>query len=1512
MKHYLLNHQPQKGLQAACAQQGQAPTCNARGKGHTPASPKTLTRILLVLLTMLLLPSAGWGQTDYPITVAGVQVTDANSTNITGSNITSGTVSFDASTNTLTLDNAQVNGTVTTSLTELNVHLKGHSVFYVETDGSNYYYLFNGGQTLNLNYSAESIGDVLEGIGTTNDYKLESSKTSTTTTTYDGPSGSWFDRYSQLDSKCYCKVSKPYLWVVGDEVDKSNISNFTTEIDGFSFDGEHSLTMKKIVHEDNGAFIVKSNLAVLDVYIADDIRYNLNNSTGKVFVYTGTDDSSTLTLNIAEGKKLWALWNIGTENTGSTDWICEGFKRTNYYTELSSAINNNGIYAEEDHVSGEYSISFSHVELYDLSVAGNRVNSINAADILGDQSSSVSFTPAEGTTPATLTLNNANITVSGNNAIESGLENLTVNLVGGDNDNVITCQGNTDCVFKGTKSGAKVTFTRDATTPGLLTGSVSQESNMFVGIDPIFQNGLNYRREGDYFYIDTKVGLTIGDTEITSANIGSDGTITGISAISSGTVKFTPADNTTMPATPATLTLDNANFGPSLSGIVWSGNGTLKIQYSGNNIINTRSVSGQNSGSSDGYCIFGNASSNLILSASDQASTLTLTPSYGGSTESNSRAAISGFSSVSLDDSWGMYYTKNYAPASAGSLTAGEEVIIIKGTPLGLSVAGVVVTSENRTNILGDGKVSFSPAEVVSDQPTTGSNTSATLTLDGATIEGNIQSSISPLIVHLKGSSTITPSNTDDAPFQYAGTAANGSLTFESSEADNGELTLGGTFSKEETGESEEKYFQFSSGNYTYSNSICPSYVRTDYQYNRHTYTYWGVKDENKIFYNAHYGITIGDYEVTKFNKENVTGSTGDFAYYPDGNYLIVPDNNSLSSYEIKSHRAELNIQIKGDCAVKAIKFDDSKTDEFGTLDSKVLNIDRSSSSTPGQNTLTVNTGTDDPAISGFTAVNISENLHFDVPETAPSAGESYPSKVVLSDEEFYDLWVGSTHVSSRNASDILGVVDESFNQPTAVFDGTNTLTLTNASITVTDKNAIESGIENLTVNLVGRENIITCQGTNDVAFKAVGSGSKITFTTTSEYEAVSLYISGGISPIEGLDTDYENGLGFLYSSTDQRYSVETLETPEIKKTAETEDGITVALVLPSGDKYSSNTTMYYKITYSDSDETTGFSEYSNAFTMTKPGTVTAYLVPLGGQSANAVAKYFGYPDAPYTLAVGDEITPAIYPAIDSNDGIEQSGASSGNEDIASFTYSDGVAKAIGIGNTTLTATFTASDQPFTILNIDPEGQTPNEFTATFSVIVGGSLSEVFEGSNEFGSFYNTSETTYAVPEGMKAYVITGVNGDKVITTETTVLPPNTVVLMDKGEGKAFTYIPATSGSAPTGNLLKRATSDVAVNTSSKLFVLYNDEYVKATAGSPIPAGKNYLDLSGVTAAGTRGFYYIEGGDDGTTVIREVRSGEAGSEKTADGGWHDLQGRKLTTKPAKGLYIRNGKKVVVK
>ncbi|MBO5626865.1 MAG: hypothetical protein J5953_13890 [Prevotella sp.] len=72
--------------------------------------------------------------------------------------------------------------------------------------------------------------------------------------------------------------------------------------------------------------------------------------------------------------------------------------------------------------------------------------------------------------------------------------------------------------------------------------------------------------------------------------------------------------------------------------------------------------------------------------------------------------------------------------------------------------------------------------------------------------------------------------------------------------------------------------------------------------------------------------------------------------------------------------------------------------------------------------------------------------------------------------------------------------------------------------------------------------------------------------------------------------------------------------------------------------------------------------------------------------------------------------------------------------------------------------------------------------------------------------------------------------------------------------------------------------------------------------------GKNkaYLQLPTSVFAGTRTVGISYDDEDGTTGIKEVKSGEVKGEK-----WFKLQGQRVDN-PGKGLYIKNGKKVVIK
>ena len=110
-----------------------------------------------------------------------------------------------------------------------------------------------------------------------------------------------------------------------------------------------------------------------------------------------------------------------------------------------------------------------------------------------------------------------------------------------------------------------------------------------------------------------------------------------------------------------------------------------------------------------------------------------------------------------------------------------------------------------------------------------------------------------------------------------------------------------------------------------------------------------------------------------------------------------------------------------------------------------------------------------------------------------------------------------------------------------------------------------------------------------------------------------------------------------------------------------------------------------------------------------------------------------------------------------------------------------------------------------------------------------------------------------------------------------------------------------------TDNLLKGCSENTAVSSlasdETSIYVLYNDEFVKATKGN-IAAFRCYLEVSSVVEASAR--LAISFGDD-TTGIHTQPTVTDLKQNTL----YDLSGRRLQVMPtAKGLYIMNGKVVV--
>ena len=157
---------------------------------------------------------------------------------------------------------------------------------------------------------------------------------------------------------------------------------------------------------------------------------------------------------------------------------------------------------------------------------------------------------------------------------------------------------------------------------------------------------------------------------------------------------------------------------------------------------------------------------------------------------------------------------------------------------------------------------------------------------------------------------------------------------------------------------------------------------------------------------------------------------------------------------------------------------------------------------------------------------------------------------------------------------------------------------------------------------------------------------------------------------------------------------------------------------------------------------------------------------------------------------------------------------------------------------------------------------------------------------------------TAKVNEAKSAVVLTEVPEGSVIAKGTPVLVG--------AEAGSYTFKASADEAETLGNNdLKAATADTKGNGST-IYALVEQEgkavFAPLKEDVAVSVGHAYLELP--TASATR-FYSIQFGGE-TTGINEVNAAAK-----ADGAYYTLQGVK-TSKAAKGIYIHNGKKVVVK
>lgn len=177
------------------------------------------------------------------------------------------------------------------------------------------------------------------------------------------------------------------------------------------------------------------------------------------------------------------------------------------------------------------------------------------------------------------------------------------------------------------------------------------------------------------------------------------------------------------------------------------------------------------------------------------------------------------------------------------------------------------------------------------------------------------------------------------------------------------------------------------------------------------------------------------------------------------------------------------------------------------------------------------------------------------------------------------------------------------------------------------------------------------------------------------------------------------------------------------------------------------------------------------------------------------------------------------------------------------------------------------------------------------------------DGTQKWATYYAAEDLE--APTGVTVYKVTGVSGTTVTVDAVNYIKANTgVLLYSESDVDAGNLIVGPgSGEDYASTLL--GSVETSIMNSGTNYVLYNNQFIPAEDNT-LPANHCYLQIPGVS--GTRSLT-IEHGDDNTTGIHTTRKDQAEMENDK---YYTLSGQRVEKPTKKGLYIMNGRKVVVK
>ena len=1102
--------------------------------------------------------------------------------------------------------------------------------------------------------------------------------------------------------------------------------------------------------------------------------------------------------------------------------------------------------------------------IYDLWVGDVQVTSDNAANVLSSETTTVAF----DTENNILTLNNLSVfpdDAEPKPYITNGLANLTINLVG---ENIIRGNNTYFLAKSGNGEGNNtVTFTTSATTSGSLEFYGANYDPWYTGHTLNWSNGLGWRmgEDSDYgSYVGiSSIGLTIDGTLISN----------GSTVIGESTFLFNSETNT--------LTLNGVYI---TGGVVWSSSDDLTV-----NLVGNSSVGGFPPSSTDP--IFKGNGGALLFTTSDQTPGslevyVTSEMSYfmsGWNTTTSTPIWHTDCGNDPLDYTWWVDQGCDYMKLGINHVYD----LWLDGTQLCSANRGIN-HSENPND----------PKSISFD----GSNTLTIQNFSHTTTKSPfIKNGLSNLVIVLFGENTINcgelfldkKDNND----------SDHNVTFKSYESYPGTLvvnTSGGGIAHHGTPTLVNLAFSEEAGDNTRTLSFSEP---------------------------TSYDLKVGDVTVTSANAGDVKGdniTTGTVSFDAENNILTL-NNATIKGRIFSGLQGGLTVHLLGSNVIDG-EYEENNTDKpgeiaFVTEDENVSLTFTTNETTPGQLLMknTHRNGEVSMYYQGF-AESMENGLGYSskdnkrliakAPALTPGEGVywtdqeytiSGPAGATIEYQDYLNkiaktTYSGEPFTMTTTGKYALGVwqtltVDETaftlygkggsyivHNKPTfspvaGTYDGSQQITLANLPTDLATTGETYPQVwyylgenTNDSVQIISAEQKIEVIESTKVCVYIIDKDSDKVFKSKQAEAEYIIRQDPGLAFVQG-----EGPVEVV------EYTIGGNDNPEMP-TLQNENELAV--------------------TYNSSD--------TKVATINTEGVVT--IVGVGETRISATSEQTdvlseGYAEYPLRVYKGlnhESISVKVDDAIYTGEPIEQDvtvkdGETSINEYV-NIVYSDNT--ELGTATVTITPKTDMDKENYYI------GSTTAMFTISYRTLKVGE-DVVFAGGQKWATYYNPEENLN-LPKGIGAFVATGVGDGVVTVSQIKYIPEGEAVLLNNDTETAGTVV---FNSDVDTNLLKHADEDVDAE-NAVIYGLYNGSFMRVKG--TIPAGKNYLqvmtlvnNLPSNQPQAPELTIVFEGGVTEVKGVKEVR-------EVKDNTFFTLYGRKVQKPSKKGLYINEGRKVVVK